>query len=303
MLDKAGFSKIVIVLVIFFILGSFQQSHRVLAFRGSDNPVPIRDWTYENVEGTKDVGRYPSMAVDSEGIPHIGYYDYTNIDIRYTYWNGDSWTRETVDHLNTDYISLMLDGTTPHMLFGNYRLIYAYRNSLGWQTETIEVSSKDAFRSGSLALDIAGNPHIAYYDYGSGLYKYAHRTPSGWVIEPLRERDYAIATTSITIDQSGNPHIAFVDSFDLIYTSYTETGWDFEVVETGYPSNVAIQMDNDDHPQISYLSGNIVDELRYASKSTGIWMIETVDSVAVDITTLHILGSERKQCTLHQLLR
>ena len=287
--SRVGLAKIIIVLVIFFVLGSFQQSHDVYAYPGLDDPLPIRDWDKETVEGSKDIGRYPSLSVDPGGNPHIGYYDTTNSDIRYTFWAGESWIRETVDHINTDFISLTLDGTKPHMLFGKQRLVYAFRTSTGWQTETIDVGSSSAFRSGTLALDAAGYPHISYYDYDNETFNYARRTSSGWVIEHFLEQVFVRSSTSITIDQSGNPHIGFVASNVLNYAHYADTGWVIEQIDTGQIRAASIMLDNSDQPHISYIDLG-KDEIKYARKLYGSWQIETVEFTAVDLDSLTSLA-------------
>lgn len=278
---RFGLVKTIVGLVIFSVIVSVYQPYFVLAHNGADDPSPIRNWTYENVEGSYDMGRYPSLAMDTAGNPHIGYYDYTNSDIRYIHWTGNAWIRETVrTYVYSRFTSLALDGTTPHMLFGKQQLIYSYRSDAGWQTEIIGTGSEAGFYSGSLALDAAGDPHISYYDYEAGAFKYARRTPTGWVQEIINERPYAISSTSITIDPSGNPHIAISAGDQVInYAFHTGTGWNLENVETESPQGVSIRLDNNGQPLISYYE-YWQDEVKLARKMSGVWQIESVDAAA-----------------------
>ncbi len=52
------------------------------------------------------------MPLTGDGNPHISYYDETNRDLKYTYFDGDEWQIETVDSVNNvgQYTSLALDG-------------------------------------------------------------------------------------------------------------------------------------------------------------------------------------------------
>ena len=54
-------------------------------------------WKIETVDSAGYVGYYTSLALDSSDYPHISYYDSTNRDLKYAYWDGAAWQVETVD--------------------------------------------------------------------------------------------------------------------------------------------------------------------------------------------------------------
>ena len=78
--------------------------------------------------------RWPSIAADSGGKPHISYVDYNTGQLHYaslTAWNPDTWTNDVID------------------------------------------SGAQVGQGASLAMDRLGRPHIAYMDLTHGMMKYA----------------------------------------------------------------------------------------------------------------------------------
>jgi len=102
-------------------------------------------WSIETVDSEGSVGKYNSIAVDSEGNPHISYYDYTNNYLKYAKWTGSTWTIQIVDSAG----------------YGNMN-VYT-----------------------SIAVDSADNPHISYYDVTHDYLKYAKWTGSEWTIQTV----------------------------------------------------------------------------------------------------------------------
>jgi hypothetical protein len=61
--------------------------------------------------------------LDSGGKPHISYYDYTSVNLKYARWTGSAWSVETVDSTGDvgDYTSLALDSEDrPHISYYDY---------------------------------------------------------------------------------------------------------------------------------------------------------------------------------------
>jgi len=125
-----------------------------------------------------------SLALDSQGYPHISYYNQTTSDnaptqLYYLSWNGAAWNRETVVVLSgRDFTtSLAIDAQdVPHIaycdVFGK-SLNYATRSPSGtWSSQTA-VQGTNLLRMPSLALDVAGSPGIAYYDLTGHSLKFA----------------------------------------------------------------------------------------------------------------------------------
>jgi len=190
----------------------------------------------EPVDSGSSVGRHNSLAIDSQGRPHIAYYDGNLKALRYARWTGASWALELVDWTNDvgRFASLALDaGDRPRIAYLDYDnndLRYAYSDGTQWYRETVDGGSPNDDAVGkyaSLALDSAGRPHIAYYDESFGTLKYARWDGSQWVIETITDpdgsSDYGVGC-SLHLDALDLPHIAYYDNAnaDLKYAALPE---------------------------------------------------------------------------------
>ncbi len=83
--------------------------------------APAVEWNIETVDSVSSVGSHTDLVLDGEGNPHISYYDETNRDLKYAFFDGDAWQVETVDSVNMtgQYTSLVLDRS------GNPRISYS----------------------------------------------------------------------------------------------------------------------------------------------------------------------------------
>ncbi|MGW8257496.1 MAG: hypothetical protein ACWGMZ_08430, partial [Thermoguttaceae bacterium] len=94
-----------------------------------------------------NVCRYSDIALDSLGRAHISYYDGWNGNLKHAYYNGSSWSTETVDTGHVGYASsLALDALDrPHISYckpGSFGVLkYAAYDGSSWSTEVVEVVS------------------------------------------------------------------------------------------------------------------------------------------------------------------
>jgi len=245
------------------------------------------DWTIEVVDAEGYVGAYTSIILDAEGFPHISYYDGTNEDLRYAYWDGFSWHFESPDTggIVGRYTSIALDADHfAHISYfdqTNGDLKYAYRNSSGWHLQTVDTTG-DVGRNSSIVLDSNGFPYISYCDWTNMDLKYAYKDISGWHIEYLDTTGWVGYHTSIVLDSTDFPHISYYDytNGDLKYAYEDNSGWHLESVDTvedvGYFTSIALA--TGDYPHISYCDWTNGD-LKYAYQDGYGWHIETPDTV------------------------
>ena len=186
-------------------------------------------WTIETVDSTGDVGKYASLALDSESNPRIAYnFSYGEkprySQIRYASKSKGNWTIVTVStprsaESNRFYILLALDsGDDPHMAY--YEMTkwmhegtpeYARKSRGTWIVETVD-SGGNVGEHPSLALDTRGRPHIAYYDATNGHLKYAIKNERNWTVETVDSTKLVGWFASLALDIYNNPRIAYYDA-------------------------------------------------------------------------------------------
>ena len=123
-------------------------------------------WCIETVDSDGKVGWGTSIALDTNGYPHISYFDPINDDLKYAKWTGSEWSLETVDSDGSVgwYTSIALDSNGyPHISYydtTNEKLKYAKRTGSEWSLETVDSDGSVGWYT-SIALDSNGYPCIS----------------------------------------------------------------------------------------------------------------------------------------------
>ncbi len=152
-------------------------------------------WQSEQVDvGFSGAGS--SLAIDSNGEPHISYIHDFGFKIRHAHKDDGAWQiQQPYQAPPSEFIngttSLGLDGAgRPHIAFtverninGVNALLYARWDGAQWVVETLDRSG-DVGEHNSLAVDAAGNAHIAYDDATFGDARYVAWAPR-WRITPV----------------------------------------------------------------------------------------------------------------------
>jgi hypothetical protein len=262
--------------------------------------MPWAITTVDGAAGTKDVGKYSSLAFDKAGIPHISYYDAKNGEIRYASWTGNAWTTEKVAHTDGTFsTSLAFDPAgSPAisygdgLLYGN--LMYATWNGSAWSVEKADTGGSlgNVGHYSSLVIDPAGIPHITYNDgrINADL-KYATREAAGWKNATIDTEGNTGYGPSLRLDASGQAYVAYTEgeSYGTLKfakadpsgnwkTTTVEEGSIRTGIKTGYHPSVAL--DSAGNPHISYYNQS-AHGLRYASWNGTAWNRETVHASGV----------------------
>jgi hypothetical protein len=101
-----------------------------------------------------------------------------------------------------------------HIAYGGDHLYHAWHDGITWQIKTVDPASGVGGYA-SLVQDVAGRPHISYFD----------RTN---------------ATLKLALDQFDRPHIGFYDESvgDLWYAWYDGADWQVQTVPAGSEGDV-----------------------------------------------------------------
>ena len=170
------------------------------------------DWATATVDNNPgQMGRYTSIAVDSNDHPRVAYHDAAQNKLRYVENNG-SWGSPVNVEDGGKGASLALDSSgNPHIahVYG-MELRYVYWTGSSWISTMVEDYQVYGERT-SIALDSNGYPHIAYVN-SEGLH-YAYWDGTDWKDELV----YWISDTwsvgakspSLALDSNDNPFISF----------------------------------------------------------------------------------------------
>jgi hypothetical protein len=149
-------------------------------------------WTIvQTIDDGFEAGGYPSLALDSNGKPHVAYFDGNGGDLKYARMTIGAWEVEKVDTNGSVglYPSLVMSRNDGAMI-GYYKrttgdLRLATQGSQGWVISNIDTGG-DVGRCTSMILDpnrpTASKIAIAYDDSNTGAKKFAIQQGAGWTI-------------------------------------------------------------------------------------------------------------------------
>jgi hypothetical protein len=218
-------------------------------------PLIVCSWsTPEQVDSSVYHSANTSIAVDSTGIPHIGYVNLAG-QLRHAYRIGEG--------------------------SGNCG------DDSNWQCETVPGLIGLTWYSPSLALwnDL---PRIAFHDTSKGL-SFAYKDGTGWHISlPRAGIDTYGINPSLVLDAAGIPHISYAINPDSVMWAYgsTVTGgaWtNGSIPGTNDASWTAISYNTSPsaYPCILYY-GQTYGQLRYTCKSTS-WTAPQMLAISMDV--------------------
>ena len=188
-------------------------------------------WTIETVGSFNFVNDYevPSLALDSNGIPHIAAYPGVPPSLLYFSRIGNSWTSQVVESWNMgaccELPSLALD-SSDHPRIASYNesgkaLRYAYFEPLfgAWVRQNVYTQPNVLGGEGSLtlALDMRDRPRISYLDTDVGQLRYVYFNGVAWNTETPDPATITGWGNSLALDPLEAPNILYTwnDGTDL----------------------------------------------------------------------------------------
>ncbi|MDD1756746.1 MAG: hypothetical protein LUQ39_07945 [Methanomassiliicoccales archaeon] len=174
------------------------------------SPIPLL--------ASKDVMGQPSMAIDSQGMFHICYWQ-SDLDgswITYGYGSPGAMTTKQVVYGDNNnvlswYMSMAVDSNNvAHMVYVNLNTrVLTYTNSLDWTT-TIEMSGVDILAN--IAIGLQNSVHLSYFTYPDRALCHALLSGGSFTSTVLDNSiDPACHHSAIAIDSNGCVHISYMD--------------------------------------------------------------------------------------------
>ena len=250
-----------------------------------------------------------SIALDSNGYPHICYYN--SNALKYAVWHPSiGWSSCFIDNLIVvdQPVSLALDSSgKPNIAYydsKNRAIKHAeLQSGSGWAITTVDSNTGGNV---SLAIDSNDNPHIAYSNNSADVnhttntaeLKYARRQSNfGWSTVTLEAQQIVYASrSSIALDSNGYPHICYMvtapsSSISARYFRYAQFNglvWSISTAFTNALALGSLALDSNGFPRISFIRHynpappvyNVNDFLSYAEwQPESGWSFLVVDSV------------------------
>jgi hypothetical protein len=234
------------------------------------------------------------------GTPHVAFHDGSDGSLRLAYPSGASWNVELLAAGDDGAMGAWLaaaaaDDGTVHVAFRSEEddnVGHIEGRPGNWQASQPLPRGEDRGRGLSLALDLAGNPWIAYRNETTAALEVVHRSSGTWILETVDSQGNTGFHPSIAADLGGRMGVAYQDGTDgrLRYAqSSGVSSWTAVTVDTGDSGTVgsftalAIRAGaNEDlflaFPRILYLD-EAANTMRYAEPTSGItlWATEDVD--------------------------
>ena len=180
-------------------------------------------WIAQTADAENKPGKWNSMVLDNNGLPHLSYVTIVKWQLRYSYYTGKAWIRTVVD--------------SPDM----------------------SPQGEQRGMGNSLVLDTHGSPMISYYDVQS--LKLAHYDSGKWKIETIEEfpssgmAGWKSYRSTLLLDHKGNPHIGFVTPTGLEHAWWDGKEWQKQLILGNLgsaPLDCSMAIDAKDNLYISY---------------------------------------------------
>lgn len=180
-------------------------------------------WWARTVDFEGQTGKWNSLALDAEGMPHITYDSFLQGAVKYAVWDGKEWRSSIIESRNTrpgpynrgmgNSLALLSNGEPVVAYYDDESLKVARRSKAGWTIHEVDSIPGNqgwvSYRSG-VVVDSQGSPHVVYD--AAGILKHAYWDQSKWRVQAL---------TSTGPDHVRYPSVT-INKKDLLFVSYRD---------------------------------------------------------------------------------
>jgi len=264
----------------------------------------------------------PDIISDTLGHLHVAYFDYESGRIKWTYFNGDTWSTPVSISSDVPYacqgvrLSLNPLDNTIHSVWHDLsvsddEIWYKYYDGTNWSSVENVSNDNDDSAWPDITIDSLGRLHVVWMDYGTWDIFYRMKDENGWGpvihLQPYTPSSQG-CDPCIAIDLNNNPHIVWEECSSpeyVIYTYFDGLVWKIIKVDSanggvGWP---VIAMDMYDRAHIIYFKDYKLYYVCYeeTTKIVGPEMINPsepvnalIPAIAVDNQYIHCSFSEGK---------
>jgi hypothetical protein len=250
-------------------------------------------WISKRLTWNSGYSLWPSIAIDSNGHPHITWTDVTsgNYEIYYkkSTNGGSTWIskRLTWNSENSWTPSIAVDSNNHlHVVWhdfspGNSEIYYKKSTNGGstWTTRRLTYSADNSLRP-TIAIDSGNNIHVAYYDSTPGEYQifYKRSTDGGanWTTKRLTYNTGDSWYPTIAVDSDNHIHITWSDytpgDGEIYYKKSTDGGATWTTKRLTYSDHYSlsptIAVDSNSYIHIAWEELTSVNREIYYKRST-----------------------------------
>jgi len=275
-----------------------------LAQRSTSGNTIVSD--LDNGGGVYTPGYHASLALFGDEV-HVSYFDQTNFDLFYKYFDGVQWQDPViVDESGEvgEFSSIGVDSNgVPHIAYydgSNSALKMAEMMGTEWNTSVIDGAPHYAGRFCSLAISPDDMVCISYLDEGN--YDLCLASEDIWLTGTVHSGHLVGVKSSTVLDDDGNAYVAYNDisAKDMWFATNAGGSWTTELVDSegDVGATFSMDIDRDRNAHICYLDrGNApssdyygVGYFKYANNTGGSWSITDL----LQITTSYAQSSSLK---------
>ena len=223
----------------------------------------------------RDMGHYPSAAIDSTNVVHIIHRDNTNGKMRYATDESGVWvdtgvTISSGNDVTGGYFSNIAIDSDDNIFvaycnsLSNGTLVILEKTSSSWSL-TYPDGQANGCDGASMVVDSDGDIHVIYVKIDpnttsqNDLLRYCVKV-SGWNCDTAESSNGIITQTSLALDSNDNAHLAYMMSnptnssmLELYYSNNLDANnWSEEIVTYGSANFPSIAVDSENTVHIAF---------------------------------------------------